>query len=229
MRTPRTVLHLIVTLAGVVAWSGCSDTSTSATNATPNSSPPVVVAQRSAVPPPPASQTIPPPPVNQETPPNNDPPPQAQPPADQPPQFGDSSNSPPPDAANPPAESDSSKSKKILGKTTQDVRDAAKEKAKAAQEKKNRVTGKDPITVAGSTYVTIVGLAAVNSIKHAVDLFQAEHGRYPKDTNEFMTQIIKANHINLPKLPFYQEYGYDPQKHELIILEYPDKKPAGAD
>jgi hypothetical protein len=30
----------------------------------------------------------------------------------------------------------------------------------------------------------------------------------------------------LPKLPYYQEYGYDPNQHKLIILEYPDRKAA---
>ena len=39
-----------------------------------------------------------------------------------------------------------------------------------------------------------------------------------------MTEIIKANNIALPVLPYYQEYGYDEKEHKLIILEYPDRK-----
>ena len=57
-----------------------------------------------------------------------------------------------------------------------------------------------------------------------MDLYQAENDRYPKDYDEFMDEIIKANNIALPKLPHYQEYGYDEKEHKLIILEYPDRK-----
>ena len=32
-------------------------------------------------------------------------------------------------------------------------------------------------------------------------MFHAANDRYPKDLNEFMTEIIKANNISLPKLP----------------------------
>ena len=39
-----------------------------------------------------------------------------------------------------------------------------------------------------------------------------------------MTGIIKANNIALPKLPPYQEYGYDEKEHKLVILEYEARK-----
>ena len=39
-----------------------------------------------------------------------------------------------------------------------------------------------------------------------------------------MNEIIKANNIALPKLPYYQEYGYNEKEHKLVILEYPDLK-----
>ena len=57
-----------------------------------------------------------------------------------------------------------------------------------------------------------------------MDLYHAANDRYPKDYDEFMTEIIKANNIALPKLPHYQEYGYDEKEHKLIILEYPARK-----
>src|SRR5205823_2034099 len=37
-------------------------------------------------------------------------------------------------------------------------------------------------------------------VKHALDLYQAENGRYPKGDEEFMTEVIKANGIALPQL-----------------------------
>jgi hypothetical protein len=114
--------------------------------------------------------------------------------------------------------------RKIIGKTTTDVRDAAKEQAKGAKKVQPRITGQDPITISGNAYTVIVGRAEQLQIRHSLDLFHALNNRYPKDLQEFMKEIIKANGIRLAQLPFYQEYGYDAVKHELVILEYPDKK-----
>jgi len=112
----------------------------------------------------------------------------------------------------------------ITRRTTQEVRDASKERAKGAKEVKPRIAASEPITLYGSAYITIVSRATQLQIKHAIDLFRAANGRYPKDFDEFYREIIKANNIRLPALPPYQKYGYDPEKHELVILEYPDKK-----
>ena len=36
----------------------------------------------------------------------------------------------------------------------------------------------------------------------------------------------KPDGLWLPMLPYYQEYGYDPDKKELVVIEYPAKKKA---
>jgi hypothetical protein len=113
----------------------------------------------------------------------------------------------------------------IVGAKTQDVKDANAElKSGQARQASTRIVAKDPITIQGNAYVSIIGQTSILSIQHAVDLYQAENGRYPKDINEFMEEIIKKNNIALPLLPHYQEYGYDANRHALIILEYPDRK-----
>lgn len=113
----------------------------------------------------------------------------------------------------------------IVNQRTQDIRDANAElKSGQARQASTRIVARDPITVQGNAYVSIVGRSSILNIQHAVDLYQAENGRYPKDINEFMEEIIKKNNIALPMLPHYQEYGYDAAKHALIILEYPDRK-----
>jgi hypothetical protein len=113
----------------------------------------------------------------------------------------------------------------IVGQRTQKIRDAEpalkKGDAKAASTK---IIAKDPITLQGNAYVSIIGRASQLSIQQALDLFRANNDRYPKDLDEFMTEIIKANNIALPKLPPYQDYAYDAKEHKLIILEYPDRK-----
>jgi len=113
----------------------------------------------------------------------------------------------------------------IVGKRTQEIRNANIELQKGgAQVATTKITAKDPITLPGNAYVRIIGRTSMMNIEHALDLYQAETGHFPKDYNEFMDVIIKANNIALPKLPYYQEYGYDEKAHKLLILEYEDRK-----
>jgi hypothetical protein len=113
----------------------------------------------------------------------------------------------------------------IVGKRTQDIKDANAElKAGNAKVGSTRIVAKDPFTLQGNAYVAIIGRTSMDNMKHAVDLYHAQNDRYPKDLDEFMNEIIKPNNIALPMLPHYQEYGYDANEHKLIILEYPDRK-----
>jgi hypothetical protein len=34
----------------------------------------------------------------------------------------------------------------------------------------------------------------------------------------------KPDGLQLPMLPYYQEYAYDPTSHKLVVIEFPDKK-----
>ena len=113
----------------------------------------------------------------------------------------------------------------IVGKRTQDIRNANVEvQQKGARAVTPRITAKDPITLSGNAYVTAIGQTSILNIKHALDLYQASNDRFPADYAEFKKEIIDANNIALPKLPYYQEYGYDEKGHKLVILEYPDRK-----
>jgi hypothetical protein len=110
----------------------------------------------------------------------------------------------------------------IVGKRTQEIKNAATELQKGgAKQATTKITAKDYITLQGNAYVTIIGRTSILEIQHALDLYHAENDRWPKDLEEFMNVIIKANNIALPKLPYYQAYGYDEKEHKLIILEYP--------
>jgi hypothetical protein len=110
----------------------------------------------------------------------------------------------------------------IVGKRTQEIRNANLELQKGgAHEGTTKITAKDYITLQGNAYVTIIGRTSILQIQQALDLFRATNDRYPKDYDEFMNEIIKTNNIALPKLPYYQAYGYDEKEHKLIILEYP--------
>ena len=78
-------------------------------------------------------------------------------------------------------------------------------------------------------YRTTIGNISQMAVKHSIDLYEAEHGEKPKTYEEFMDVIIKKGKPDglwLPMLPYYQEYGYDPDKKELVVIEYPAKKKA---
>lgn len=52
-------------------------------------------------------------------------------------------------------------------------------------------------------------------IKRHMNFFQATHERLPESHEEFMTEIIRANRIQLPDLPEGEEYFYDATDGEL--------------
>ncbi|MCA9119774.1 MAG: hypothetical protein H6822_34680 [Planctomycetaceae bacterium] len=54
-------------------------------------------------------------------------------------------------------------------------------------------------------------------IKPALEFYKASNGSYPKTNEEFMTQIIKANGIELPALPEGQTYVFDPEQGQLMV------------
>jgi hypothetical protein len=113
----------------------------------------------------------------------------------------------------------------IINRRTQDIRNAATELQKdGVKVASTKITANDYISLQGNAYVAAIGKTSMVAIQHALDLYHAENDRYPKDYDEFMTVIIKANNIALPKLPPYQEYGYDEKEHKLVILEYQARK-----
>lgn len=139
---------------------------------------------------------------------------------------------PPPPQDNAPQTSQSSdeqQRKSLMQRVTRDVKDASKETSTAgAREAKPRLPETNVIRYPFDAALDVRGRVAKHQITAAVNSFYAFNGRYPKDYEEFKREIIDANpSLQLPALPYYQEYGYDAEKHELIILEYPDRKRSG--
>lgn len=110
----------------------------------------------------------------------------------------------------------------ILGRRTQDIRDASAEEAKGAVVTENKVPVADPITQSGKTYIHAISKTSELLIDQAINLYHAEKGEYPKDHQQFMDEIIKPNNIALPVLPADQKYAYQPDTHKLVIMKYPE-------
>jgi hypothetical protein len=119
--------------------------------------------------------------------------------------------------------------RETLGKTTQEVRNLKREFAQGGQVTDGKVHATDYLTVQADAYRTSVANLAKMKVKMDMDLYEALNGEKPKTYEEFMEAIIKKGKpdgIQLPMLPYYQEYGYDPDTKELVVIEYPAKKKA---
>ena len=107
----------------------------------------------------------------------------------------------------------------IVGKTTQDV--GQYDPNANAKVSNSKIDASDPITAPVSAYGPMLEKISKIQIDGTVNLFHANEGRYPKDHDEFMTQIIKANNIQLPVLPGGKQYQYDVENHRLVVVDAP--------
>ncbi len=111
--------------------------------------------------------------------------------------------------------------KGIIGKKTQDIGQFDPNKPnQVVSDQKIRAT--DPITGPLSAYGPMVEKVSIESVNYAIELFNASEGRYPKDHEEFMEKIIKANNIQLPVLPHKGRYQYDAANHTLVVVRDPE-------
>jgi hypothetical protein len=115
------------------------------------------------------------------------------------------------------------KIRETIGKTTQDVlklNDALAQKGVLAA---TNVTSKDYLGAISDVYKTSVPKIVIATIQPLMVQFNLDNNRDP-NYDEFMAQIIKAYNVQLPQLPYYQEYAYDETEHKLVVVEFPDKK-----
>ncbi|MBS0201991.1 MAG: hypothetical protein JSS49_03765 [Planctomycetes bacterium] len=108
----------------------------------------------------------------------------------------------------------------IIGKKTQDI--GGFDPNAGAKVSDSRIHATDPITAPTSAYGPMLEQISKSHIEHAVNLYEATEGHYPKDLDEFMEKIIKANNIQLPVLPGGKKYQYDVENHKLVVVDAPD-------
>ncbi len=116
-----------------------------------------------------------------------------------------------------------------LKKTTQDVYQLKEELAKGGVVTDGKTHDKEYLDLMADVYRTEVANIAKMRVQMDMGTYEALNGEKPKTYEEFMEHIIKkgkAEGIQLPMLPYYQEYAYDPDKKELVVVEYPAKKKA---
>jgi hypothetical protein len=119
--------------------------------------------------------------------------------------------------------------RETIGKTTQNVLNLKPELEKGGVVTDGKIHATDYLGVNADAYRTSVGNIAKMKVQNDMAMYEVTNGEKPKTYEEFMEQIIKkgrADGIQLPMLPYYQEYGYDPDTKELVVIEYPEKKKA---
>ncbi len=80
--------------------------------------------------------------------------------------------------------------------------------------------------VAGAYRSSVAKLGNI-AVQQAMQFYNAEHGEMPANYDEFMKWIIKPGQpdgIELAMLPYYQEYSYDEQSRQLVVIEFPAKR-----
>ena len=107
----------------------------------------------------------------------------------------------------------------IIGKKTQDIGQFDPNGVASVSDSKVRVT--NPITSGVEAYGPMLEQISKIHITGAVNFFEAENARYPKDYDEFMEKIIRANKIELPVLPGGKKYQYDVANHSLVVIDAP--------
>jgi len=125
-----------------------------------------------------------------------------------------------------PAAAPAIETRQTLKKTTQNVLELS-DALQQGGVRANMSIQSQGLEVAADAYRTSVGKLSIIAVDQKMGFFQAEYDRKPKDYKEFMDRIIekgKPDGIMLPMLPYYQEYAYDPEAKELVVIEFPAKK-----
>ena len=113
----------------------------------------------------------------------------------------------------------------IFGKKTQEVGEFDPDGgAKVDDGKVNQQHLATPGIGALAGYGPAAQQASKLAVQQALNLFNAANGRFPKDHDEFMDKIIKANNIRLPVLPGGRQYQYDVENHELVVVAAADSE-----
>lgn len=116
--------------------------------------------------------------------------------------------------------------RKTIGKTTQNVLELSRALADGGVPAAMEITG-EGIDVYADAYRTSVGKIAVMAVEQRMKLHAVEHDSPPETYEEFMAAIIQPGSpggLQLPMLPYYQEYAYDPAEKRLVVVEFPAKK-----
>ena len=132
-------------------------------------------------------------------------------------------------AKKPPSTGPKVKTREIKGKTTQLVLKLSDALADGGVLAATSVTSTDYLGAVSDVYKTSVAKIAADAVEHTIQLQNASNIQDPKPlTHEtLMAEVIKkgqSDGLNLPMLPYYQEYAWDEATQKLVVVDFPAKK-----
>ncbi len=119
--------------------------------------------------------------------------------------------------------------RETIGKTTQNVLDLKAALAEGGVLASTQVETNNPLEASAGAYRTSVGKLGGMSVEKSIQIRNAQSIQDPKplDHDTLMIEIIKPgmpNGINLPMLPYYQEYAWDEENQKLVVVEFPARQ-----
>jgi len=116
--------------------------------------------------------------------------------------------------------------RETLNKTTQNVLTLDEAIAAGGVRATGEVSSTNPLLQSADVYRTQVAKMGAMAVQQAIQIRDAQSIQDPKPLNhsQLMAEIIKPgqpNGIQLPMLPYYQEYAWDESTQALIVVDFP--------
>lgn len=129
----------------------------------------------------------------------------------------------------PSVAADDATPRETLNKTTQLVLDLKQALADGGVLASTKIESTNPLMQSADAYRTTVAKIAGMAVEQAIQIRNAQSIKDPKPLAhaEFVSEIIKPDQpdgIQLPMLPYYQEYAWDEQAQKLVAVDFPARK-----
>ena len=76
-------------------------------------------------------------------------------------------------------------------------------------------------------YRSTVGTLAIQTVQQALTIYDIQNNGPVKSYEEFLSGVLKKGQpdgIQLPQLPYYQEYAFDVSNRQLVVVEFPARQ-----
>ncbi|TWU36054.1 hypothetical protein [Novipirellula artificiosorum] len=119
--------------------------------------------------------------------------------------------------------------RETIDKKTQKVLNLKEALAHGGVLASTKIEETNPLMQSAAAYRTTVAKVGAMAVKHAIDIRNAQSINDPKPLthDQFMTEIVKKGQpdgIQFAMLPYYQEYAWDEDGQQLVVVDFPARK-----
>ena len=132
-------------------------------------------------------------------------------------------------SSTPGVAADEATPRETLNKKTQNVLDLNQALTDGGVLASTKVESTNPLLQSADAYRTSAAKIAAMAVEQAIQIRNAQSIQDPKPLShaEFVSEIIKPGEpdgIQLPMLPYYQEYAWDEQDQKLVAVDFPARQ-----